>query len=141
MCGVAGIINGKFSRDQLEARLLTMQRQMQHRGPDDRGVFMSAQSNTGLVNTRLSILDLSPAGHQPMSTPDGRYHITFNGEIYNFGALRKELGGDGETFKSHSDTEVILKMFVRFGPDCVREFEGMFALAIWDEHEKSCFLA
>jgi len=141
VCGIAGIISGKLSRDELEAKLLAMQRQMQHRGPDDRGVFMSSTSSTGLVNTRLAILDLSPAGHQPMSTPDGRYHITFNGEIYNFEALRNDLGAEGETFKSHSDTEVILKMFVKYGPDCVREFEGMFALAIWDEREQSCFLA
>jgi len=95
----------------------------------------------GLVSTRLSILDLSTAGHQPMATADGRYHIVFNGEIYNFTALREELERAGETFISHSDTEVVLRMYERFGPDCVREFEGMFAIAIWDEREQTCFLA
>src|SRR5712691_9187734 len=104
-------------------------------------MFISRDGNTGLINTRLSILDLTAAGHQPMSTSDGRFNITFNGEIYNFQALRAELAADGETFSSHSDTEVILKMYVRYGPDCVREFEGMFAIAIWDEVEQSCFLA
>jgi len=141
MCGIAGIINSNLSRDELERRLLGMHRQMQHRGPDDRGVFISRNANSGLVNTRLAILDLSAAGHQPMSTPDGRYHITFNGEIYNFGILRKELEAEGQIFSSHSDTEVILKMYVRYGSECVREFEGMFAFAIWDEQAQSCFLA
>jgi asparagine synthase (glutamine-hydrolysing) len=76
-----------------------------------------------------------------MTTEDGRYHIVFNGEIYNFPALREELEGAGEVFVSHSDTEVILKMYRRYGPDCVREFAGMFAIAIWDEIDQSCFLA
>ena len=141
MCGIAGIVNSKLSRDELERVLLGMQRQMDHRGPDDRGAFISRDASTGLVNTRLAILDLSPAGHQPMKSEDGRYCITFNGEIYNFEALRKELRAEGEEFRSHSDTEVILKMYARYGPECVREFEGMFALAIWDEQEQSCFLA
>jgi len=141
VCGIAGIINSKLSRDQLEAKLSGMREQMQHRGPDDRGLFISAKSSSGLVNTRLAILDLSSAGHQPMTTPDGRYTISFNGEIYNFEALRKELADHGETFRSHSDTEVILKMFVRYGPDCIREFAGMFTFAVWDEQEQSCFLA
>src|SRR5207248_5542261 len=94
-----------------------------------------------LVNTRLSILDLSFAGHQPMHSSDGRYTITFNGEIYNYAVLRAELQKEGKQFKSDSDTEVILKMYALYGPDCVREFAGMFAFAIWDEVEQSCFLA
>jgi asparagine synthase (glutamine-hydrolysing) len=81
------------------------------------------------------------AGHQPMTSEDGRYHIIFNGEIYNFPALREELERAGEVFASHSDTEVVLKMYRRYGPDCVREFAGMFAFAIWDEIDQSCFLA
>jgi asparagine synthase (glutamine-hydrolysing) len=141
VCGIAGIVNSKLSRDELERLLVGMQRQMDHRGPDDRGTFVSRDGTTGLVNTRLAILDLSSAGHQPMSTPDGRYTISFNGEIYNFEALREELRAEGEEFKSHSDTEVILKMYARYGPECVREFEGMYALAIWDEQEQTCFLA
>jgi asparagine synthase (glutamine-hydrolysing) len=141
MCGIAGVINARISRDELERVLLRLQRDLHHRGPDDRGMFISGNGDSGLVNTRLAILDLSAAGHQPMSTPDGRFHITFNGEIYNFATLRAELEAEGEMFSSHSDTEVVLKMFERYGPDCVREFEGMFAIAIWDEQEQSCFLA
>jgi asparagine synthase (glutamine-hydrolysing) len=141
MCGIAGIINTRLSREQLEQKLLVMQRQMHHRGPDDRGIFISRNGNSGVVNTRLAILDLSAAGHQPMTTDDGRFTITFNGEIYNFGALREELRVEGENFKSHSDTEVILKMYRRYGPECVREFEGMFAIGIWDEQEQTFFLA
>ncbi len=141
MCGIAGLINAKLSRDNLENALLRLQKQLDHRGPDDRGMFLSRDGNSGLINTRLAILDVTAAGHQPMSTPDGRFHITYNGEIYNFQALRAELETDGEKFNSRSDTEVILKMYARHGPECVREFEGMFAIAIWDEVEQSCFLA
>lgn len=141
MCGIAGVINSQLDREGLEMVLTGMQQQLHHRGPDDRGVFISRDGKTGLVNTRLAILDLSPAGHQPMASRDGRYRIVFNGEIYNFEALRTELAKEGETFLSHSDTEIVLKMYERYGPDCVREFEGMFALAIWDEREQSCFLS
>jgi asparagine synthase (glutamine-hydrolysing) len=141
MCGIAGIINSNLSREQLEAKLLAMQQQLHHRGPDDNGIFISPGTVAGLVATRLAILDLSPAGHQPMATEDNRYHIVFNGEIYNFQTLRNKLEAKGETFKSHSDTEVILKMYVRYGPECVREFEGMFGIAIWDELEQTCFVA
>src|SRR5262249_12833176 len=87
------------------------------------------------------ILDLSSAGHQPMSTPDGRFFITFNGEIYNFEELRNELVAEGIELKSHSDTEVILRLFERDGPDCVTRLVGIFAFAIWDAKETSCFLA
>ena len=141
MCGIGGIINSGLDRDALEQKLLAMRRCLRHRGPDDEGLFLAAGGGTGLVNTRLSILDLSTAGHQPMASADGRYHIVFNGEIYNFRALRAEMETDGDLFQSHSDTEVVLKMYERFGPDCVREFEGMFAIAIWDAHEQTCFLA
>jgi asparagine synthase (glutamine-hydrolysing) len=141
MCGIGGIINSALGRDAVEQKLLAMQRCLHHRGPDDRGLFISPNGKTGLVNTRLAILDLSSAGHQPMSSPDGRYRIVLNGEIYNFQALRGELEAKGETFLSHSDTEVVLKMYERYGPDCVREFEGMFTFAIWDEQEQVCFLA
>ncbi len=141
MCGIAGIVNSKLERDDFGARLSRMQEQMHHRGPDDRGIFVSRDARTGLVSTRLAILDLSQAGHQPMQTPDGRFHIAFNGEIYNFDNLRADLAAEGEEFVSHSDTEVILKMYARYGPDCVREFEGMFAVAIWNEQEQTCFLA
>ena len=118
MCGIAGIINSQLERDELGTRLTRMQQQLHHRGPDDHGVFISPDGKVALVSTRLAILDLSPAGHQPMQTPEGRFHITFNGEIYNFDNLRAELAADGERFVSHSDTEVILKMYARYGPEC-----------------------
>ncbi len=141
MCGIAGVVNSGLDREKLEKVLSGMQQQLHHRGPDDRGLFISRDGKTGLVNTRLAILDLSSAGHQPMASADGRYRIVLNGEIYNFQALRGELEAKGETFLSRSDTEVVLKMYERHGPDCVRELEGMFALAIWDDQQQVCFLA
>src|SRR5437762_2186907 len=141
MCGIAGIVNSGFDREKLEKILTGMQQQLHHRGPDDHGLFISRDGRTGLVNTRLAILDLSSAGHQPMASANRRYRIVLNGEIYHFQQLRAELAAEGETFLSHSDTEVALKMYERYGPDCVRELEGMFALAIWDEQEQVCFLA
>ena len=141
MCGIAGIVNGSSPQADLRARLQAMQASLRHRGPDDSGIYLSRDARTGLAHTRLSILDLSPAGHQPMSSPDGRYHITFNGEIYNFQALRRELIEQGEAFVTETDTEVLLRMHERYGPECVREFSGMFAFAIWDEREQTCLLA
>lgn len=141
MCGIAGAIGTGLASEKLEAVLCGFERDLRHRGPDDRGVFVSRDGSAGLVNTRLAVLDLSPAGHQPMRSADGRYTIVFNGEIYNFEALRAELEADGETFRSHGDTEVVLRMFMRYGAECVREFEGMFSIAIWDEVERSSFLA
>jgi asparagine synthase (glutamine-hydrolysing) len=118
-----------------------MQTALQHRGPDDAGICISTDQQAALAHTRLSILDLSPAGHQPMSTSDGRYSITFNGEIYNFQQLRQNLIDQGEKFHSQTDTEVILKLYQRIGADCVHHLRGMFAFAIWDDWEKTCFLA
>jgi asparagine synthase (glutamine-hydrolysing) len=103
-------------------------------------LFVTGQGG-GMVHTRLSILDLSPAGHQPMSTPDGRYTIVFNGEIYNFRELRSRLEKAGGVFRSQSDTEVILQLYAQRGAACVKELQGMFAFAIWDRDEQTCFLA
>src|SRR5437588_4926028 len=141
MCGIAGIINAGLDREELERRLQRFEHDLHHRGPDDSGHFISEGGVAGLTSTRLAIQDLSSAGHQPMTSNDGRYTIVFNGEIYNFKQLSAELETEGETFNSGSDTEVILKMYARYGPDCVREFEGMFAIAIWDEREQTCFLS
>ncbi|MBS3029904.1 MAG: asparagine synthase (glutamine-hydrolyzing) [Dolichospermum sp. DET50] len=141
MCGIAGIINLNPNNGNLEAKIKKMQTALQHRGPDDAGIYISTDKQTALAHTRLSILDLSPAGHQPMSTSDGRYLITFNGEIYNFQELRENLISQGEKFYSQTDTEVILKLYQRMGSDCVQHLRGMFAFAIWDDLEKTCFLA
>ena len=141
MCGIAGIVNARLSRDDLEKVLRGFEASLQHRGPDDRGLFISREDSAGLVNTRLAILDLSPAGHQPMTSRDGRYTIAFNGEIYNYAALRAGLLVNGYSLRSHSDTEVVLELFQREGPKCLERLEGMFAIAIWDERERSLFLA
>ncbi len=141
MCGIAGIIGAKLRDAELEQRLLAMQRALHHRGPDDQGLFISPDGAAGLVNTRLAILDLSPAGHQPMTSRDGRFTIAFNGEIYNYGALRTELSVNGYSLSSYSDTEVVLALFQELGPACVKRLEGMFAIAIWDKQERSLFLA
>jgi asparagine synthase (glutamine-hydrolysing) len=140
MCGIAGIIHqrGDYSLDVLGDR---MQTALQHRGPDDQGTYLCPSGQAALIHTRLAILDLSPAGHQPMATADQRYWISFNGEIYNFRHLRAQLEAQGETFCSQTDTEVILKLYQRQGPDCLSQLRGMFAFAIWDAQEKTCFIA
>jgi asparagine synthase (glutamine-hydrolysing) len=142
MCGIAGIIRSQSSsKEALYNPVKRMQEKLLHRGPDDLGVYVSPSACAALAHTRLSILDLSLAGHQPMSTEDGRYHITFNGEIYNFRELRERLLARGETFFSNSDTEVILKLYKHYGTDFLGQLRGMFAFAIWDERERTCFLA
>jgi asparagine synthase (glutamine-hydrolysing) len=103
--------------------------------------FPPKKSILGLVHRRLSILDLSAAGHQPMCTEDGRYWIIHNGEVYNFKEIRHELSSKGETFVSETDTEVILKSFRQWGPDCLKRFNGMWAFALWDDHKKELFCA
>src|SRR2546422_5158839 len=113
MCGIAGILCREPPGAERKASLLAMERCLRHRGPDDQGTFISSCRRVGFAHTRLSVLDLSPAGHQPMSTPDGRFTITFNGEIYNYRELRRELESEGEVFVTGTDTEVILRMFAR----------------------------
>lgn len=141
MCGIAGIITDSFYAENLELFTQRMQLNLQHRGPDDQGIYIDPDRKAALIHTRLAILDLSPAGHQPMSTDNGRYWITFNGEIYNFQELRSQLENQGEKFHSQTDTEVILKLYQRLGKNCLDRLRGMFAFAIWDNLEKTCFLA
>jgi asparagine synthase (glutamine-hydrolysing) len=141
MCGIAGILKTDAKAVELTGPLERMQSALRHRGPDDRGLFISKSGGAGLAHTRLSILDLSPAGHQPMTTPDGRFTIVFNGEIYNFQKFRDRLAKDGVVFRSHSDTEVLLHLYERKGAACVDGLRGMFAFAVWDDVEQSCFLA
>ena len=136
MCGICGEVYWKGqSADQ--ARLQPMLDAMQNRGPDDSGVWLNQQ--VGLGHKRLAIIDLSDAGHQPML--DDNYALVFNGCIYNYEALKAELEELGHNFKSHSDTEVILKAYRQWGHECVHYFEGMFAFAIWDDEQQQLFMA
>ncbi|MBY0399654.1 asparagine synthase (glutamine-hydrolyzing) [Myxococcota bacterium] len=141
MCGIAGIIARRASY-RVDLRDLEALRDSQrHRGPDDAGVWLSADHRVGLGHRRLSIIDLSPRGRQPMSTPDGSLTITFNGEIYNHHELRRQLVGEGVQFRSESDTEVILLGYRQWGSTVVDRLRGMFAFAIWDDSRRELFLA
>jgi asparagine synthase (glutamine-hydrolysing) len=139
MCGIAGILSTDPAKITDE-RLKLMTDAIAHRGPDGEGCWISASGLAGLGHRRLSIIDLSPAGAQPMHYLD-RYTIIHNGEIYNYPELRQFLQSKGYTFSSRTDTEIILAAYDHFGPACVRQFDGMFAFAIWDEKEKTLFLA
>jgi len=134
MCGIAGIVGGAPGRDTLDAMLASLE----HRGPDDRGAF--AGDGVALGMTRLSIIDLV-TGQQPMSSDDGAARIVFNGEIYNFRAVRAELQAGGHRFRTQSDTEVILRAWEADGERCVERLRGMFAFAIWDARRRRLFLA
>jgi asparagine synthase (glutamine-hydrolysing) len=136
MCGILGYLGNRSFSAEAFARALDI---MANRGPDDRGIYESPDVLLG--HRRLAILDLSPADHQPMASPDGRYAIVYNGEVYNFAELRKPLEAEGVRFASNSDTEVILALYARQGPACLDDFRGMFAIAIWDTLEKTLFLA
>lgn len=139
MCGISGAVNWG------DARTLALMTDIQtHRGPDDRGIWETRLDDgtwVGLGSRRLSILDLSPAGHMPMSTHDGAVTIAYNGEVYNYPQLRAELEAAGFVFRSNSDTEAVLYLYQHKGPDAVRQLNGMFALAIWDERQRQLFLA
>lgn len=140
MCGIAGMIFTDLPDSDPEAIASRMQRQLLHRGPDDRGLFVSSDRRCALVHTRLAIIDLSAAGHQPMRSEDGRYTLILNGEIYNFAALRRELELSGIALRSRSDTEVVLRLFARDGVACLARLRGMFALCLWDEREQELTL-
>jgi asparagine synthase (glutamine-hydrolysing) len=112
-----------------------------HRGPDDAGAWLSPDRHAALAHRRLSIIDLSPAGHQPMLDESGAIAVVFNGEIYNFQELREELHGHGHRFRSASDTEVIIESYRRWGTDCVKRFNGMFAFGLYDANERRLLLA
>lgn len=139
MCGIVGIA----SRDPLrDPQLLERMRdEITHRGPDDAGAWFSKDCRVALGLRRLAIIDLSPAGHQPMMDADGRACIAYNGEIYNYRILRGELEGLGHRFRTASDTEVILEAYKEWGTDCLRKLNGMFALALFDLSTRKLFLA
>lgn len=139
MCGIVGIAS---NAPQTQRSWLAIGRDaMTHRGPDDAGEWWSAEGRVGLAQRRLSIIDLSPAGHQPMHDASGLLSIVYNGEIYNFADLRDELIAKGYSFKSHSDTEVILAAYREWGTDCLQRFNGMFAFALHDARQQIMFLA
>ena len=142
MCGIAAIFayDARAPRVDRE-RLERVGERMSCRGPDGRGTWLSADERAALGHRRLSILDLTERGAQPMRSADGRYVITFNGEIYNFRELRAELAAEGARFRSESDTEVLLHLYARRGADMVRALRGMFAFVIWDEERRGMFLA
>jgi asparagine synthase (glutamine-hydrolysing) len=144
MCGIVGILarNTTVAPDLLERATASLA----HRGPDDSGTIIIRENSPapieiGLGNRRLAILDLSPLGHQPMQDRETGNWIVYNGEIYNFREVRKKLENLGTSFQSDSDTEVLLKAYGRWGEDCLREFRGMFAFAIWDAQRHRLFLA
>jgi asparagine synthase (glutamine-hydrolysing) len=139
MCGICGIVSADRTYRIEESTLAAMCDSLTHRGPDDAGDYL--RPGIALGSRRLAILDLSERGHMPMSTPDGRYWITHNGEIYNYRELRRGLETRGYTFRSNTDTEVLLYLYIAEGPTMLERLNGMFAFAIWDSQERRLFLA
>ena len=142
MCGIAGVLTSTVgSREPLERNASSMADSIAHRGPDDHGLWCDPEAGIALTHRRLSIVDLSPAGHQPMTSGDRRYIIVFNGEIYNFRDLRVELVSRGIQFRGHSDTEVMLEAFAAYGIEAtVKRLIGMFAIGVWDRRERTLTL-
>ncbi|MGE0641495.1 MAG: asparagine synthase (glutamine-hydrolyzing), partial [Thermoanaerobaculia bacterium] len=140
MCGIAGWIAPAGEAADVEA-LRALARAIAHRGPDDRGEFLSPDGGVGLAHLRLSIIDLSAASHQPMVERERGLVLVYNGELYNFRELRTELEGLGQRFATSGDTEVVLRAFAAWGEGCFARFAGMFALAIWDERAERLWLA
>ncbi len=144
MCGIFGIVadNAAFPEGVLERGT----KSLAHRGPDDSGTILLRDSipapvEIGLGNRRLAILDLSPLAHQPMHDAETGNWIVYNGEIYNFRDIRAELEQAGTNFVSHSDTEVVLKAYARWGESCLTKFRGMFAFALWDASHHRLLIA
>ena len=135
MCGIAGFIDGKLSKEEQDPLLEKMLQSIAHRGPDARGKYFDGA--VGLGHNRLSIIDLSVDGNQPMLR--GRNSIVYNGEVYNYKEIRKTLEAIGVVFKTNSDTEVILAAYENYGVDCVQHFVGMWSFAIWDEEKQLLF--
>ncbi|HEY6111380.1 MAG TPA: asparagine synthase (glutamine-hydrolyzing) [Chthoniobacterales bacterium] len=142
MCGIAAIFAYGSAASPVDAdELLAMREQMFARGPDGGGQWISDDGRVGLANRRLSIIDISPAGAQPMFNADRSLAITFNGEIYNYAELREKLIREGRSFQSHSDTEVVLELYGARGEAMLNELRGMYAFAIWDRDKRGLFLA
>src|SRR5437588_3886173 len=142
MCGICGIYEYGVSQPYIDDGLVVRMRDtMTHRGPDDAGVYVSEDRRVGLGNRRLAIVDLSPAGRNPMPNEDGRVWITFNGEIYNHESLRPGLEARGHRYRSHTDTETIIHLYEERGLDFVQDLEGDFAIGLWDEGARRIVLA
>lgn len=144
MCGLAGMLlpQPRLHGDALAAQARAMGGALEHRGPDDAGTWVDAQAGIALAHQRLSILDLSPLGHQPMESADGRYVLAYNGEVYNFAPLRAALAAVGHRFRGSSDTEVLLAAVAEWGVgDTLQRCNGMFAIALWDRRERCLWLA
>jgi asparagine synthase (glutamine-hydrolysing) len=142
VCGICGIYNYADTNFEVTAELIAHMRDtMIHRGPDDAGIYVSPDQKLGLGHRRLSIIDLSTMGCQPMCNEDSSVWITYNGEIYNHQKLRKELEAKGHRYKSQTDTETVLHLYEEKGQDCVYQLEGMFAFAIWDNKKKRMLFA
>src|SRR5215211_6072462 len=130
MCGISGIVGQGWQPTQLEAMVASLH----HRGPDDNGLYIDPSYKVGLGHNRLSIIDLTPTGHQPMSNHDGTLWLIFNGEIYNYLELRAEL--HDYPYYTQTDTEVILAAYTRWGEGCLDRFLGMFAFLLWDSRQQ-----
>jgi asparagine synthase (glutamine-hydrolysing) len=139
MCGIVGVA-GKWA-PEVGDHLVVMRDTLRHRGPDDAGVWWSADRRVGIAMRRLAIIDLSPAGHQPMTDASGRLHVVLNGEIYNFADVRRDLESHGCRFRSRSDTEVLLQAYRVWGTACLARLTGMFAFALFDEDARTIFAA
>lgn len=139
MCGIAGIYNyHSLKEPSVERNIKNMLSVIQHRGPDENGIFLG--ENLGMGSARLSIIDIA-SGQQPLSDESGNYWIVYNGEIFNYKELRKDLEAKGIRFKTHSDTEVVVQMYATYGSKCLQQFNGQFAFCIWNRKEKELFLA
>lgn len=139
MCGIAGIITPHLQADQKDRMAKALQL-LAHRGPEGEGWYANEKHTALLGHRRLCIIDLSPAAAQPMAYT-GRYHLVYNGELYNYRELRYELKQAGVLFQTQSDTEVVLAAYATWGENCLQRFDGMFAFAIWDEQEQTLFAA
>ncbi|HRA71814.1 MAG TPA: asparagine synthetase B, partial [Flavobacterium sp.] len=134
MCGINGILHLQSQKKVDERSLTKMRDSLEHRGPDDKGLFI--ENNIGLGHRRLSILDVSAAGHQPFLSDNARYAMVYNGEIYNFKDFYPELKNNGFNIRTSSDTEVLLKLFELYGTKILNRLNGMFAFVIWDKKER-----
>ena len=139
MCGIVGCLALALEADPDQDWVHTATERITHRGPDDEGFY--ADPDVALGFRRLAIIDLSPGGHQPMRSADGRYWMVYNGEIYNYVELGQELRQQGVTLRTTSDSEVLLEMYALLGKDVVHRLRGMFAFAIWDTWTRELFCA